>query len=170
MRDRKYRFVKYGAYALITIGLFVLQTTRGLQISVFGVSPDYMTFYVAAIALLEGYFPGGCFGVFAGLLISLSSVMVEGLEGLYLGLFGVLCGCIGNAYMRKVPMSGLFCGACGILLKKVIGYIFYYGMVFAMPLSAAALQCVIEIAVSVPFGLIVFLIARAVNRYFREDE
>ena len=68
IRSDKYLFLKYGSYALLMLGFFLLQSSRGTAISLWGAAVDALPFFVAAVALLDGPYAGGAFGFAAGVL------------------------------------------------------------------------------------------------------
>ena len=49
----RYTILKYSGYALLMLGLFVLQTSRGTAIQLWGAAVNAMPFFVAAVALLD---------------------------------------------------------------------------------------------------------------------
>ena len=79
VRSGRYAALKYGGYALLLLGLFLLQSARGTALRLWGGALDALPFFVAAAALLEGPFAGGSLGFAAGLLLSVNSTMAEGL-------------------------------------------------------------------------------------------
>ena len=72
-RSQRYALLKYGGYALLLLGVFLLQSSRGTAIRLWGASPNALPFLVAAVALLEGPYAGGSFGFACGLLLALNS-------------------------------------------------------------------------------------------------
>ena len=51
IRSDRYSFLKYGSYALLMLGLFLLQSSRGTALWLWGASVDVLPFFVAATAL-----------------------------------------------------------------------------------------------------------------------
>jgi len=166
MNYRTQATIKYSAYALVLLALFILQSARGTSISLMRVSVNVMPFFVASVALYEGPYAAGTLGFFAGLLVSVHSLLIEGLSALYLGLFGVIFGWFGAKYMRKVLPSALLGGALCLGVSWLTRYVFYYSLVYSIPLKAGFGQLLWELLLSVPFGAGVFFIVRAMNRRF----
>ena len=73
IRSDRYSFLKYGSYALLMLGLFLLQSSRGTALWLWGASVDVLPFFVAATALTDGPYAGGAFGFAAGVLASLNT-------------------------------------------------------------------------------------------------
>ena len=132
IRSDRYSFLKYGSYALLMLGLFLLQSSRGTALWLWGASVDVLPFFVAATALMDGPYAGGAFGFAAGVLASLNTPGVEGFSSLYLSLFGVLFGLFGACYLRNILFSALSGGALCMTLQSLFRYVFhdllFYGM------------------------------------------
>ncbi len=170
MKYNRMTAVKYCAYALIMIAAYIIQTSRGTALSLWNGSLDVMPYLIAAIALFEGPYPGGIFGFFAGLMLGIHALSVEGLSALYLGLFGIIFGVIGAYYMRTILLSALFGGTICLLLEGVLSYIFYLALVHGMDIATAALPLAGELILSLPAGVIIFFVIKAVNKRFSEAE
>lgn len=166
-RDRRIRLILYD---LLVVGLYLLQTTKGVKITVLRASPDYLIFFLAAVGLFEGPYVTGSLGFLAGLLLSLASPWAEGLEALYLALFGVACGWLAGEYLRPVYPSVLLCGSMGILLRGVISYVFYYRLVYGLALWPVVRQSAVQLGLSALASPLVFLMVRAIHRRFLEDD
>ncbi len=166
--DRK-PFLKYAAYALLLLALFLLQTTRGLAFQWRGISPDFLPFFIAATALFEGPYAGGAFGFAGGVLLSINSPGIEGFSSLYLSLFGVLFGLFGSYYLRCVVLSALGGGALCTALRAILGYLFHDYLIYSMGLNQAAWQLGIQLAMSLPVALLTYGLVRWIHRRFTED-
>ena len=59
IHSNRHTILKYSGYALLMLGLFVLQTSRGTAIHLWGAAVNAMPFFVAAVALLDGPYAGG---------------------------------------------------------------------------------------------------------------
>ena len=58
IRSDRYSFLKYGSYALLMLGLFLLQSSRGTALWLWGASVDVLPFFVAATAGPSALPPG----------------------------------------------------------------------------------------------------------------
>lgn len=169
IRSDRYSFLKYGSYALLMLGLFLLQSSRGTALWLWGASVDVLPFFVAATALTDGPYAGGAFGFVAGVLASLNTPGVEGFSSLYLSLFGVLFGLFGACYLRNILFSALSGGALCMTLQSLFRYVFhdllFYGMGPAEALAALGTRMLL----SLPVGALAYLLLRAIHRRFTED-
>ena len=82
----KYRVVRWLAYILEILAVFVLQETPGLIPAVFGVRPVAVVPTVLAIAMFEDENPAMLFGLFGGLLFDFGFGSMLGFHGLILAV------------------------------------------------------------------------------------
>ena len=164
MNEHKNDIVKYCAYSLLLLALYVLQTARGTSLSLWGLQ------LVVTLALFEGPYGAGSLGFAAGLLCAVGSPVLDGLLALYYGVLGVLCGMFALRYMRRVLPSALLLGLLATVFKGVIGYLFYYALFFNAPAGRAALLLLGDCAVSLLPAALVFFIVRAIYLRFAEKD
>jgi len=163
------RLVRNGFYCVLLLLIFVLQTTKGIRISLWDASPDYILFFVAAEAILEGPYSGGTLGFFAGLLLSVSSPWPEGLEALFLGCFGTAVGILGKKYFRPVLPSVLLLGSVGMAFRGLVAYVFYYRLVYGMAVWTMCRHMLVQIALSLVFAPVFYILIRSIYRRFMEN-
>ena len=165
----RYTVLKHSGYALLMLALFVLQSSRGTAIHLWGATVNVMPFFVAAVALLDGPYAGGSFGFFAGVLLTLNATGVEGFGSLGLGLFGVGFGLFGAYYLRTVILSTLSGGVLYMVLETLFRYVFYDLLVYGMSLTEELLAFCAQLALSLPAGALTYLLIRAIHRRFTEE-
>ncbi len=169
IRSDRYLFLKYGSYALLLLGLFLLQSSRGTAVFLWGAAPNMLPFFVAAVALLDGPYAGGTFGFAAGVLATLNVAGIEGFSSLYYSLFGVLFGMFGAYFLRNILFSALGGGILCMVVEAFFRYLFhdllFYGMGLGQAVSALGLQLVLTL----PVGAVCYLLLRAIHRRFAED-
>lgn len=168
--ERKYKTIKYCAYALVMILCFVLQSARGTALSLWGGGINVLPYLVAAIALFDGPYAGGSFGFFAGLLLSLSSMVIEGLVAMAMGLFGIAFGQFGRMYLRQVLPSVLLGGLLYSIIHGLCRYIFYYALVHGISPVYGLQSLLGEVLLSLLPGAAMFFIVRAIRNRFMESE
>jgi len=166
IRSDRYPFLKYGSYALLMLALFVLQSTRGTAIHLWGASVNVMPFFVAAVALLDGPYAGGVMGFFGGVLLNLNSAGLEGFSSLSLSLFGICFGLFGAYYLRPVILSALSGGFLCMVLETLFRYVFHDLLIYNMHLLEALRAFGLELVLSLPAGALAFVCIRAVHRRF----
>lgn len=165
----RYTFLKYGSYSLLMLLFFLLQSSRGTALWLWGATVDVMPFFVAAVALLDGPYAGGAFGFAAGVLLTLNSAAVEGFSSLALGLFGIGFGLFGAYYLRTVIFSALAGGVLCMTLEAVLGYIFHDLLFYGMGLLEALRLYGLQLLLSLPAGALAWALVRAIHRRFTED-
>lgn len=168
-RAQRYALWKYGSYALCMLALFLLQSSRGTGLRLWGASLNALPFLVSAAALLDGPYAGGSFGFACGILLALNSTGLEGLSALYLTLFGVLFGLFGEEYLRPVIPSALMGGLLCMGIQAVFRYFFVYLLVYSAGSGYALRQFCGELLLSVPVGTGVWFVTRQIHRRFTED-
>ena len=168
--ERKYKTIKYCAYALVMIACFVLQSARGTAISLWGGGINALPYLVAAIALFDGPYAGGSFGFFAGLLLSINSMVIEGLVAMAMGLFGAFFGHFGRIYLRQVLPSVLLGGLGYSLFHGGCRYLFYYALVHGISPVYGLQSLLGEVLLSLLPGAAMFFIVRAIKSRFTEGE
>ena len=120
-------FVKYTAYALLLLILYVLQTTPGLFV-VFGVKPMLLVPAAIAIAMHDGEFTGGFYGALAGLLCDMNSHLLFGFNGLFVAFFCIAAGLL-VVYLTYCNIGGMILFVfMAMLARGGVEYLFAYGM------------------------------------------
>lgn len=165
----RYTILKYSSYALLMLGLFVLQSSRGTAVHLWGATINVMPFLVAAVALLDGPYAGGMLGFFAGVLLTVNGTGVEGFGSLMLGLFGVGFGLFGAYYLRPVILSALSGGLTCMVVESIFRYVFHDLLMYGMTLPAALGMFGARLLLSLPAGALTWLLVKAVYRRFTED-
>ena len=83
------KLIRYLAYVLELLVLFMLQETPGLLPSIFGARPVLLFPAVVAIAMLEPEVPALLFGVVGGLFCDFGLSGMLGFHALVLGVLGL---------------------------------------------------------------------------------
>lgn len=167
-RSEKIQALKYCVYAAAMLLAFVLCSARGVTPQLWGATMDPLPFLVCAIALYEGPYVGAGFGLGAGLLVSLHSVMVEGLASLYLGLFGLGFGLLAVIWLRQILLNAMLGGVLCILLQGVGRHFFYHALVYGVPLLQSARLLAGELLLALVPGLVLCLLTRKIHTKFEE--
>ncbi|MBQ7624056.1 MAG: hypothetical protein IJS65_02115 [Clostridia bacterium] len=156
--------LKYLGYGVIAVLVFVLQSSRLINVRLFSATAELMPFLVAALAVYEGPYVAGITGFFAGLLSSLHSASIEGLDSLFLSLFGVLFAFIAATYFREGLLLCVTGGAVGLFVTELLKYAFYYLLADGVGPWVGLLYIAGRVLVSLPGGLIVALVIRRVSQ------
>ena len=159
--------MKHAAFVVLLLLLYVLQTTPRLFV-VMGVKPVLVVPFAIALAMHEGEFIGGVFGIAAGLLCDMGSHSLFGYNAIVFGLV-----CIGTGliiiYLMRCNVGGcvLFV-LVAMLFRGTIGYLFAYGIwsydsawrIF----TGQTLPTALYTAAVTPF---LYYPVRAMHRYFK---
>ncbi len=171
MSGRKNKAIEYCAYGLLLLVIFILQSSRGTAVTVWGFRMDLIPFFVTALALFKGPYAAGGFGFAAGLLCASNSPILDGLYATYYGLLGAACGVFALRYMRRVLPSAMLLGLGASMLKGVIAYLFYYGLVYQAPIGRMALLVLGDTVLSAIPSVLIFFAIRAIDlRFMEKDE
>ena len=128
IKNKKRAYVlKYSLLAVLLFLLYVLQTTPRLFV-IMGVKPVLVIPFAIAIAMHDGEFIGGVFGIAAGLLCDIGSHSVFGFNGI---VCGVACIGIGLLiiYLMRCNVGGCILFVFMLMLiRGAVGYFFAYGI------------------------------------------
>ena len=132
------KLIRYLAYVLELLVLFMLQETPGLLPSIFGARPVLLFPAVVAIAMLEPEVPALLFGVVGGLFCDFG---LSGMLGFHALVLGVLCFFISlviRAYLQNNMATAILTGvwSIGLVVLSVFLPIFLSGLCPYPPLSA----------------------------------
>lgn len=90
--ETRFKVLRFVAYTIEILVLFILQETPGLIPAIYGARPVILIPIALSIALFESELAGMSFGVLCGILIDAG---VGGTLGFHAILLAVLCYCIG---------------------------------------------------------------------------
>ncbi len=169
IRSDRYTWLKYGSYALLMLGFFVLQSSRGTAVWLNGATVNALPFLVASVALLDGPYAGGVFGFAGGVLLSLNTTGVEGFASLSLGLFGILFGLFGAQYLRNILFSALAGGLVCVAVESFFRYVFHDLLIYGMGLPQALGLFGRQLLLSLPAGALAYGLVFLIHRRFTEE-
>jgi hypothetical protein len=161
---------KYALYVLLTLIVFAIQSSRLIDVQIFGAAADVMPFIVAALALYEGPYAAGGIGFLAGLLLSLHSDSLEGLDSLFLALFGVVFAMLSTMFFRENIMLCFTAGAVCLAGTELVKYVFYYYLADGVGLFAGLTLLAGKLLRSAAGGFLVCLAVRAISRRFDKEK
>lgn len=132
MRDFN-RVIRYLAYTLELLVLFMLQETPGLLPHVFGVRPVLLFPAVITIAMMEEELPAMAFGIVGGLFCDFG---LSGMLGFHALVLGVLCWLVSvliRVYLQVNMVTALITSLWTIGLTVCAQWFFLYYFSYAMP-------------------------------------
>ena len=125
----RWYILKYGAYALLTVALFRLQSIPGL-LEIGGVRPLPVAALAILVATMERELPGVLFCIFCGYLCDLYGVAPMGFYMLFLTILGLAAGLVIRNYLQSsLPIIM----AAPVLLRYDLPHA-VYSAVLAVPL------------------------------------
>lgn len=119
--------LKYGAYALMALLLFRLQSIPGL-LEIGGVRPLPLAALAVLVATMERELPGVLFCIFCGYLCDLYTVAPMGYYMFFLTVLGLICGLVIRNYLQ--PSLSILAGAVLItaFFCRVVLFLFRYSL------------------------------------------
>ena len=130
------KLIRYLAYVLELLVLFMLQETPGLLPSIFGARPVLLCPAVVAIAMLEPEVPALLFGVVGGLFCDFG---LSGMLGFHALVLGVLCFFISlviRTYLQNNMATAILTGVWSIGLVVLAQWFFLYFFQYSYPAYA----------------------------------
>ena len=130
------KLIRYLAYVLELLVLFMLQETPGLLPSIFGARPVLLFPAVVAIAMLEPEVPALLFGVVGGLFCDFG---LSGMLGFHALVLGVLCFFISlviRIYLQNNMATAILTGVWSIGLVVLAQWFFLYFFQYSYPAYA----------------------------------
>ena len=121
----RWYILKYGAYALMALLLFRLQSIPGL-LEIGGVLP--LAALAVLVATMERELPGVLFCIFCGYLCDLYTVAPMGYYMFFLTVLGLICGLVIRNYLQ--PSLSILAGAvlATAFFCRVVLFLFRYSL------------------------------------------
>ncbi len=170
MKSSEHPYLKWAAYGIVLLVLYLLQTSKGIWHPLFGYYPDMLPFFIGTIALLEGETCGAALGILAGLLCDITRGGPDGLCAVLFGTFGYLLGAFSDRYFGKNILSAFLMGAVMSVGINLLRYLFYYAILYHVSIARGAIVIGMELLVSMIFFPAVYLIVRGIYQHFLPDD
>lgn len=160
MRDLN-RLIRYLAYTLELLVLFMLQETPGLLPHVYGVRPVLVLPAAAVIAMFERETPALGFGIAAGLFCDFG---YSGTLGFHALILGVLCFFVSIMVQTVMQVNWVTAVLTGIVVLAVtIGsqWLFFYYFRYSEPMYAFTSHYVPKYLYTLLFVPVLYLLNKA---------
>ena len=118
---------KHLTYTLLLMGLYVLQATPGF-LMVLGIKPLLVLPAVVCIAMQEGEYLGGIYGMVGGMFCDLSSFTYFGFNALLFLLMGVGIGLLVEYLLNNSAINALLLTLGAMVIKGLVEFFFMYGI------------------------------------------
>ena len=135
------KLIRYLAYVLELLVLFMLQETPGLLPSIFGARPVLLFPAVVAIAMLEPEVPALLFGVVGGLFCDFG---LSGMLGFHALVLGVLCFFISlviRTYLQNNMATAILTGVWSLGLVVLAQWFFLSSNIPIRPMPLPTTTC-----------------------------
>lgn len=122
----RFRVVRYTAYTLEILLVYIIQGTPGLMPDVFGGKPVLLVPVALTIAIFEHEIPAIVFAVICGLL---TDSAYSGPVGYYAIMLAILCFIVSNLlenYIRTNLLTTMIIATVGIPFIIFMQFVFYY--------------------------------------------
>lgn len=169
MRDFN-RVVRYLAYTLEMLVLFMLQETPGLLPAVFGARPVLIFPAAVTVAMFEEEVPAMAFGVLGGLFCDYGLSGVMGFHGLILGALCFFVSALTRVYLRANLVTAVITGLWSIGLTVLAQWFFLYFFSYAMPRYALVHHYLPKYFYTLLFVPLLYLLNRGLYQSVRERD
>lgn len=120
--------VKWVAYALELLLLYIIQYTPNLLPSVWGTKPQLLLIFALSISIFDGEAAGMWYGLAAGLLMDLSSTYVFGFYGIIIMLLCYCCGALVVYLMRNNLVAYMLLCLASLVIFGLYQWLFIYAL------------------------------------------
>lgn len=124
--ENRYRFIRYFAYALELLILYMIQQTPGFLPYLLGARPILIIPAALAIAMFEPELPAMGFGIFGGLLIDFGIGAALGFHGILLGVACYVISALSANLLRTNLLTSFLVNTIALLGIVVLQWLFYY--------------------------------------------
>lgn len=135
MRDLN-RLIRYLAYTLELLVLFMLQETPGLLPHVYGARPVLVLPAAAVIAMFEREVPALGFGIAAGLFCDFGYSGVLGVHALIMGVLCFFVSLLVQTVMQVNWVTAVLTGICVLGITMAAQWLFFYYFCYSEPMYA----------------------------------
>jgi rod shape-determining protein MreD len=134
---QSFRALRILLCAVILVFCFIVESSLGIRITVFGAHFDFLPPIIAASAVCLGCPAGLVCGFLAGMLYDAAGAGIEGLYPIYYMFCGILCGLMSETRKRQTNrlLMTVFFGVGMPVLMSIIRYLFYFQFVAESGLS-----------------------------------
>lgn len=159
-------FIKWGAYSLILLFAYTLQTIPGL-FAISSIKPVLILPVAVCICLYEGVLSSSIFSMIAGLLWDISSDKLFGFNAIIFILCGMFISLLCIYYLRTKLVNGILFVTVTALLQMGLDYLFYYAFWgYGDPVSILLYQLLPTVVYTIAITPLPFFLVRGIARRF----
>ena len=164
------KVIRYLAYTLEILVLFMIQETPGLLPSIFGVRPVLLFPAVMSIAMFETEVPALAFGVLGGLLCDYGLSGMLGFHALVLGVLRFFISLLVRVYFQINLVTAILTGVWSIGLTVCAQWFFLYFFQYSHPAYAFTHHYLPKYCYTLLFLPLVYLLNRGLSQALRPQE
>jgi len=150
-------------HAILVIVVYVFQGMIFPYLRLYGFVPLLLPIAGAGVAVYEGRYAGGVFGIFAGIFCDVSMNEPAGVFTVLLALAGLLVGALADTVMTRGFATFIICSA-GVLAVSAFAQMFPLLFSGGVPAQYLLLTAVRQTGYSMIFTLPLWLPVRALGR------
>lgn len=169
-KQKRLFIIKNVIYTLLMLCCYILQETPGL-LEFFGVRPMLIIAIVVCIAMFEGEFFGGLYGLFGGILCDTAAFHFFGIASVLFLILGCGCGLLIIYLVQPNRRTAFLLTAAFSFVYGIISHYLIYGMWgydgASMLILSKTIPCAIYTAVA--SVLIYMLMTRLMPRFTPEE-
>ncbi len=152
---------------LVLIGYILQETPRLLVVG--NVRPVLVIAVISAIAMIEGEFAGGLFGLFGGVLCDTAAFHIFGVAPIFFLILGCACGLLVIYLVQpNVKTAFLLCGGFALIYGVIAHYLIYGIWGYAGANRLLLIKTLPSAAYTALFGVAAFLLVRWIHDRFEE--
>ncbi len=164
------RVIRYLAYVLELLVLFMLQETPGLLPAIFGARPVLIFPAVITIAMMEEEIPALAFGVVGGLFCDFGLSGTLGFHALVLGVLCFFVSILIRVYLQVNIITAVLTGLWTIGLTVCTQWLFLYYFSYSMPDYAFIHHYLPKYFYTMLFVPLVYLLNRGLSQAVRTED
>lgn len=164
------RVIRYMAYVLEFLVLFMVQETPGLLPAIFGVRPVLLLPAAVTIAMFEEETPAMSFGILAGLFCDFGLSGMLGFHALVLAVFCYFVSVIARIYFQSNLATALLTGLWTIGLAICAQWLFLYYFRYSMAEYAFLHHYLPKFFYTMLFVPLLYLLNRGLSQAVRAQE
>ena len=126
-KQKRLFIIKNIIYTLVMLCCYILQETPGL-LEVFGVRPILIISAVVCIAMFEGEFFGGLYGLFGGILCDTAAFHFFGIASVLFLILGCGCGLLIIYLVQPNRKTAFLLSGAFSFVYSIISHYLIYGM------------------------------------------
>lgn len=164
------RVIRYLAYTLELLVLFMIQETPGMLPAIFGVRPVLLFPAVITIAMAEEEVPAMAFGIVGGLFCDFGLSGTLGFHALVLGVLCWLISAMVQVSLQSNLVTAVITGIWSLALVIASQWFFLYYFHYSMPSYAFVHHYLPKYFYTMLFVPLLYLLNRGLSQAVRAQE